>query len=177
MFSPILSDRSTVARAGHQAERDPPEKIRYEGAGSAETWGSRMPDGNHLVAIDTLLAILLTLFASGRVSQMRGKHGIHAPATVGHPEFERAFRAHANTVENLILYVPLLWMAAFFYGGQLPFWVGLVWIVGRVLYITGYTSNDTSKRAPGAYLGYASLAGLAVLTGLGLFGISLMPQV
>jgi glutathione S-transferase len=135
-----------------------------------------MPDGNHLAAIDTLLAILLTFLASGRVSQMRGKHGIHAPATIGHPEFERAFRAHANTVENLILYVPLLWMAAFFYGGQIPFWVGLIWIVGRVLYVAGYSSGDTSKRAPGAYLGYASLGGLAVLTVLGLLGIQLYSQ-
>jgi uncharacterized membrane protein YecN with MAPEG domain len=134
-----------------------------------------MPDGNHLVAIDTLLAILLTFLASGRVSQMRGKHGIHAPATVGHPEFERAFRAHANTVENLILYIPLLWLAAFFYGGQFPFWVGLIWIVGRVLYIAGYSSGDTGKRAPGAYLGYASLAGLTVLAVLGLLGIQLIP--
>ena len=107
-----------------------------------------MPDGNHLVAIDTLLAILLTFLASGRVSQMRGKHGIHAPATIGHPEFERAFRAHANTVENLILYIPLLWMAAFFYGGQLPFWVGLVWIVGRVLYIVGYARTTPANAHP-----------------------------
>ncbi len=135
-----------------------------------------MPDGNHLVAIDTLLAVLLTFLASGRVSQMRMKHGVHAPATVGNPEFERAFRAHANTVENMILYVPLLWMAAFFYGGQIPFWVGLVWIVGRAVYIVGYAMNDTTKRAPGAMLGYASLAGLVVLVVLGFFGIQLMNQ-
>jgi len=134
-----------------------------------------MPDGNHLVAIDTLLAILLTFLASGRVSQMRMKHGIHAPATVGNAEFERAFRAHANTVENMILFIPLLWMAAFFYGGQLPFWIGLVWIVGRALYIAGYSLNDTSKRGPGALLGYLSLAGLTVLAVLGLLGIQLMP--
>ena len=135
-----------------------------------------MPDGNHLVAIDTLLAILLTFLASGRVSQMRMKHGIHAPATVGNPEFERAFRAHLNTVENMILYVPLLWMAAFFYGGQIPFWVGLVWIVGRALYIVGYGMDDTRKRGPGALLSYISLAGLTVLAVLGLLGIQLIPQ-
>jgi glutathione S-transferase len=132
-----------------------------------------MPDGNHLVAIDTILAVLVALFASFRVSQMRGKHGIHAPATVGHPDFERAFRAHANTIENMILYLPLLWMAAFFYGGQFPFWIGLLWIVGRVLYIVGYTTNDTAKRAPGAYLSYAALVGLMVLVGLGWFGIQI----
>ena len=135
-----------------------------------------MPDGNHLVAIDTLLAVLITFLASGRVSQMRMKHGIHGPATVGHPDFERAFRAHLNTVENMILYIPLLWMAAFFYGGQLPFWVGLVWIVGRGLYIIGYATNDTRKRGPGALLSYISRAGLAVLAVLGLLGIQLIPQ-
>jgi glutathione S-transferase len=137
-----------------------------------------MPDGNHLVAIDTLLAILLALLASFRVSQMRGKYGVKAPATVGHPDFERACRAHANTIENMILYVPLLWMAAFFYGGQLPFWVGLVWIVGRILYITGYAQEDTAKRRPGAMLSYASLAGLTVLVVLGWFGIQIeLPEV
>jgi uncharacterized membrane protein YecN with MAPEG domain len=130
-----------------------------------------MPDGNHLVAIDTLLAILITLLASGRVSQMRVKHGIHAPAMVGHPDFDRAFRAHANTIENMILYVPLLWMAAFFHGGQLPFWIGLLWIVGRVIYIIGYNQNDTRKRGPGALISYVSLLGLTVLVVAGFFGM------
>src|SRR5258706_13760931 len=87
-----------------------------------------MPDGNHLAAIDTLLAILVTFFAAGRVAQMRVKCGIHAPATVGNPGFERAFRAHMNTVENLVLFLPLLWLAAFFFGGQLPFLVGPLWV-------------------------------------------------
>ena len=130
-----------------------------------------MPDGNHLAAIDSLLAILLTFFAAGRVAQMRVKCGIQAPATVGHPSFERAFRAHMNTVENLALFLPLLWLAAFFYGGQLPFWVGLVWIVSRVVYMLGYAQNDTQKRGPGALFGIISLVGLAVLAILGLAGI------
>jgi hypothetical protein len=44
-----------------------------------------------------------------------------------------------------------------------------------VLYIAGYSTNDASKRAPGAYLGYASLGGLTILAVLGLLGIQLMP--
>ncbi len=129
-----------------------------------------MPDGNHLAAIDTLLAILVTFFAAGRVAQMRVKCGIHAPATVGNPGFERAFRAHMNTVENLVLFLPLLWLAAFFCG-QLPFWVGLVWVVSRVVYMLGYAQNDTQKRGPGALLGIISLVGLALLAISGLAGI------
>jgi glutathione S-transferase len=132
-----------------------------------------MPDGNHLVAIDTILAILVGLLASFRVSQMRVKHGIHGPAMTGHPDFERACRGHGNTIENLILFIPALWLAAFFFGGQIPFWIGLVWIVGRVMYIFGYAQNDTRMRGPGAGLSYAALIGLLIVAGLGLFGVQL----
>ena len=130
-----------------------------------------MPDGNHLAAIDTLLAILITFLAAGRVAQMRVKCNIQAPATVGDPSFERAFRAHMNTVENLVLFLPLLWTAALFYGGQLPFWVGLVWIASRVVYMLGYAQNDTRRRGPGALLGIISLVALAALGILGLVGV------
>jgi|SRR5262245_2294326 len=130
-----------------------------------------MPDGNHLAAIDTLIAVLLTLFAAGRVGMLRGKLGIQAPATIGHPGFERAFRMHVNTVENLVLFLPLLWLAALFYGGQLPFWVGLVWIASRVIYMLGYAQENTNRRAPGALLGVIALAGLGLLAILGLSGI------
>ena len=130
-----------------------------------------MPDGNHLAAIDTLLAVLITLFAAGRVGMLRGKHSIEAPATVGHPGFERAFRMHVNTVENLVLFLPLLWLSALFYGGQLPFWIGLVWIVSRVIYMLGYAQENTQRRGPGALLGVISLAALAVLSILGLVGV------
>src|SRR5215471_12156754 len=94
-----------------------------------ENGGILMPDGNHLAAIDTLLAILVAFVAAGRVGQLRAKYGIQAPACAGHPDFERAFRMHANTLENLVLFIPLLWLAAVFFGGQVPFWVGLVWVV------------------------------------------------
>jgi|SRR5215471_15674670 len=130
-----------------------------------------MPDGNHLAAIDTLLAILVAFVAAGRVGQLRAKYGIQAPACAGHPDFERAFRMHANTVENLVLFIPLLWLAALFFGGQVPFWVGLVWVVSRVIYMVGYAQENTQKRGPGALLGVIALVGLAVLAVLGMVGI------
>ena len=36
--------------------------------------------------------------------------GIDAPAMTGHPEFERAVRAHANTLEWLPIFLPSLWL-------------------------------------------------------------------
>ena len=127
-----------------------------------------MPTANYLAAIDTLIAVFFTFALGGRVGYMRGRHKIEAPATVGHPDFERAFRIHANTVENLILFVPLLWIASVFYGGMIPFWLGIAWITSRVIYTWGYSQANTQMRGPGAGLGFLSLLGLLVLSAIGL---------
>ena len=129
-----------------------------------------MPVANYLAAIDTLLAVLLTFALGGRVGYMRARYKVEAPATVGHPEFERAFRTHANTVENLVLFVPLLWVASLFYGGTIPFWLGIAWIVSRFIYAWGYAQKNTQMRGPGMGLGFVSLLGLLTLSVIGLAG-------
>jgi glutathione S-transferase len=119
-----------------------------------------------LSAIVTLLAIVLYFYMSVRVGQMRTKHGVKAPATTGHPEFERAFRVHYNTLESLVVFLPLLWLAtyyfapAFFTLAWLPAALGLVWIVGRILYMNGYMA-DPEKRGVG--FGVGALAEILLL--------------
>ena len=127
-----------------------------------------MPDTIRLAAIDTLLAVLVTLFMGGRVAFLRGSLKIEAPAITGHPSFERAHRTHINTVENLILFVPLLWIATYFYGGQVPFWIGLVWVVSRALYAWGYSQNNVQLRGPGAGLGFLALFALLIIGAIGI---------
>ena len=127
-----------------------------------------MPAANFLAAIDTLLAVFVTFVLGGRVGYMRGRHKIEAPATVGHPQFERAFRTHVNTVENLILFLPLLWIASIFYAGTLPFWFGIAWVVSRLIYAWGYAQENTQLRGPGMGIGFLSLFGLLVLSAIGL---------
>ena len=128
-----------------------------------------MPDMLHLAAIDTLLAVLVTMIMAARVGQLRGKYKVEAPATTGHPAFERGYRIHMNTVENLILFLPLLWVASFFYGGQIPFWVGLIWVLSRVLYAWGYSQNNAQLREPGAGIGFLALFALLILGVMGMF--------
>src|SRR5882724_11218127 len=112
-----------------------------------------MPDAIHLAAIDTLLGVFVTMFMGGRVDYLRGKFKIEAPAITGHPDFDRGHRTHMNTVENLILFLPLLWVATYFYGGQVPFWIGLIWVASRVLYAWGYSQKNSQMRGPGAGIG------------------------
>ena len=127
-----------------------------------------MPDANHLAAIDSLLAILVTFIFASRVAYLRGRFKIEAPATIGNPDFERGFRTHLNTIENLVLFVPLLWLATLYYGGTLPFWIGLVWVLSRVIYAYGYAQKNTQMRGPGAGLGFLSLLALLVLAVIGI---------
>jgi hypothetical protein len=48
-------------------------------------------------AIVTLLIGFFYFYTAFRVGNLRGKHAIKAPATSGHPEFDRAYRVQLNT--------------------------------------------------------------------------------
>lgn len=97
--------------------------------------------------------------------QARGRHEVPAPATVGHPVFERYFRVQMNTVEQLVIFLPALFLFAHFVSDPAAAALGLVFIVGRALYARGYVT-DPAKRGPG--FGLTLLAnGLLLLGALG----------
>src|SRR5438552_18473587 len=113
-------------------------------------------------AIVTILALLVYFYMGMRVGAMRGKHGIKAPAMTGHPEMDRAVRVHMNTLEQLVIFLPLLWIAtAFFHWlGWLPAAVGFVWVIGRLMYMQRYMA-DPDKRGTG--FGIPALSQLVLL--------------
>jgi len=116
-----------------------------------------------LVAIVTLLALLLYFYMGLRVGQARTKYGVTAPAVTGNADFERAYRIQMNTLEWLPLFLVSLWLFAWSWGGDLiPAAIGLVWILGRVLYLTGYT-RAAEARGPG--FGIQALAAGVLLFG------------
>lgn len=118
-----------------------------------------------LPALVVLLAVLLqfgTLFAVGKA---RGKYGIKAPATSGHPAFERAYRVQMNTLEAVLLFLPTLWVAVHYGFGGWAGVAGLVWIVGRVWYALAYL-QDAARRGGGfvlAMLGWGAVLVMALV--------------
>ena len=64
-------------------------------------------------ALVTLLAIALYFYTGLLVAKARAKFGVQAPATTGHPDFERVFRVQMNTLEWMPIFLPLLWLFAF----------------------------------------------------------------
>ena len=65
-----------------------------------------------LVALVTVVALMLFAWQGFRVGSARSRYGVEAPATTGHPDFERHFRVQANTLEGLVLFLPSLWLFA-----------------------------------------------------------------
>jgi len=118
-------------------------------------------------ALVTLAALLWTFILSGRAGAMRGKYGVNAPATTGNIEFEKAFRIHANTIETLVLLIPLLWMATAVVGDLWAALAGLVWIVGRVIYAKEYMA-DPSTRTPGMVITVLPMGALAIIVIVGI---------
>ncbi len=75
-------------------------------------------------------------------------HGIQAPATTGHPDYERALRIQQNTLENLVVFIPALWMFSVLVNPMVGAGLGLVWILARTWYAISYARAPES-RGPG----------------------------
>jgi glutathione S-transferase len=116
----------------------------------------------HLTALVTCLAVIVYFLISFRVGQARGIYGIKAPAITGHPEFERIFRVQMNTLEWMPIFLPALWLFAIYISDALAATLGVVWIAGRILYLTGY-----AKAANQRGMGFGIQAGAAAALWLG----------
>jgi glutathione S-transferase len=110
----------------------------------------------------TLLALIMYFWVTGKTGQARMKHGVKAPATTGAPEFERAFRIQQNTLEQMMLFLPALWLFAALVSDVWAGLAGLLWVIGRILYALGY-ARAAEKRNAG--FGIAILANLLLLVG------------
>ncbi|HEX2760122.1 MAG TPA: MAPEG family protein [Rhizomicrobium sp.] len=121
-----------------------------------------------LTAIVTLLAVLISLAFMIGVARTRSHVRIDAPAMTGHPDLERAVRIQANTVEQFVIFLPSLWLAALYFQGWAPPVIGLVWCLGRVLYAFVYGTHK--QRFPGFALTIFPTLILIVLAAIGLFG-------
>lgn len=125
----------------------------------------------------TLLIGFFYFYTAFRVGNLRQKHAIRAPATSGHPEFDRASRVQLNTLEQMGIVLPFLWVAAFYPIGWawLAPLVGLIWLVSRIIYLTGYMAAP-EKRLPGAMLGGFCNFALFIIAAIGVLRIWFAPH-
>lgn len=99
------------------------------------------------VAIVSLLALLVYFWMGLQVGRARAKCGIQAPTMTGDPVLERTIRAHYNTLEWLPLFLVPLWLFAIYWSDLWAALIGLVWIVGRIVYQVGYVADPKKREA------------------------------
>ena len=119
------------------------------------------------IAVVILLALLEYMVFGFLVGGARARHRIAAPATTGHPVFERTFRVHYNTLELLVVFIPAIWLFGMYLNPRWGAILGAVFLVGRALYAVGYI-RAPEKREIGATLSFASVG---VLLFGALFGV------
>lgn len=100
-----------------------------------------------LVAVVIALAVLEFLIFGMLVGRARVRCGVQPPATTGHPVFERYFRVQQNTMEQLVVFIPSVWLFGLYVS---PLWaagLGVLFVIGRTLYLTGYVEEPRKRFA------------------------------
>jgi uncharacterized membrane protein YecN with MAPEG domain len=117
---------------------------------------------NAYPALITALTLATYFVLTLNVGRARMKYGIKPPATTGNEDFERVLRVQQNTLEQLVFFLPALWLFSFYIS---PLWaaiLGAVWLVGRIIFAWGYY-QATEKRSPGFAI--SLLSSLVLLVG------------
>ena len=118
------------------------------------------------IAVVTVLALLQVFSFAFLVGKQRVKHGVKAPDISGEAEFERAFRVHQNSVEQLVIFIPALWLFGYYVHSLIGAGIGLIFIVARFVYRGSYLNNPESRTAG---FGIGALSMMVLLLG-GLVG-------
>lgn len=97
------------------------------------------------VDLVALLALAQYFAFSALVGKARAQYGVDAPAVTGHPMFERAYRVQMNTLELLVMFLPVLYIAARYWNPLYVAAAGAVFLVGRLLYRQAYVRDPKSR--------------------------------
>ncbi len=118
-------------------------------------------------ALVTLLAVALYFSTGILVAKARQKFGVVVPATSGHADFERVFRVQQNMLEWMPIFLPALWLFAFYVSDVWAAVLGLVWIGGRIIFTRGY-ADAAEKCHQGFFvqMGACSVLWIGALVGI-----------
>lgn len=101
-------------------------------------------------------ALVLYLGTMMHCAHMRARHRIMAPATSGHPAYERAFRIQQNTLEQLVAFVPAVWLFSLLVNPRVGAILGAVWVLSRIVYALSY-ARAPERRGPGFIVAFVIL--------------------
>jgi glutathione S-transferase len=98
-----------------------------------------------LVIVVVVLIIIEYIAFGILVGRARGKYGIAAPAVSGDPIFERYYRVQQNTAEQLLAFLPAIFLYSNLGNTTAAAVLGLVFLVGRIVYLRSYVADPKSR--------------------------------
>ncbi|AZB71360.2 MAPEG family protein [Synechococcus elongatus] len=113
------------------------------------------------IAVVSAVALILYQVLAFNVGRARVRYQVKPPQVSGPPEFERVYRVQQNTLEQLVFFLPSLWLFAGFVNVTAAASFGGIWIFGRILYAWGYYQAP-EKRGPGFGISFLAAAVLAI---------------
>ncbi len=118
------------------------------------------------VHIVITLALVEFLYFGVAVAQARGRYNVAAPATTGNELFERYFRVQMNTLEQLVIFIPSIFIFAHYFSPFVAAAAGAVYVIGRLLYFVSYVRDPKTREAgfiltvaPSAFLLVGAIVG------------------
>lgn len=93
----------------------------------------------------TWLAVTVYLWTFVIVGRARQTYQVEAPRTDGPEPFLRRFRVQQNTLEQLALFLPSLWLFTVYISPQWAGLLGLVWVLARVFYALAYYRQPEAR--------------------------------
>lgn len=124
----------------------------------------------------TALTLIVYQVLTINVGRARMKYKIMPPAMSGNENFERVVRVQQNTLEQLVFFLPALWLFSFYVS---PLWgavLGAVWLMGRIIFAWGYY-QAAEKRMAGFAISTSSgmtlVLGALIGIGLKIFNIQI----
>ena len=112
------------------------------------------------VALVTILILIQYIFFVMQTGMARGKDTVVAPATTGDELYERKSRVQMNTLEQLIITIPAMWICGIYFRADVAAILGLIFLVGRFIFSAAYI-NEPASRSKGMIIGF--LANMALL--------------
>lgn len=114
-----------------------------------------------LPGLITVLAVLQFLLLTFLVGRARSKYGVPAPHTDGPEGFRRTLRVQQNTHEQLVAFLPALWLFTWFLEAPIAAgMLGAIWLIGRSWYAYAYARGQ--NRFPGFILGIFTTTSLTL---------------
>jgi len=119
------------------------------------------------VLLVMLLIIIQYMYFTMRCGMARGKDTVVAPAISGDENYERAYRVQINTLEQMAVVLPAMWICAASFRADVAAILGAIFFIARFTYAAAYM-KDPSTRAVGFVVGFFSSVALVLCS---LYGV------